>query len=83
MVVILAVSFVLKQARTIEFMGSKLFERILLEIKGKTKFVYFHVMGEPLMHPEIGLFLDLCEKHGFRVNITTNGTLIDKASNYY
>jgi radical SAM protein with 4Fe4S-binding SPASM domain len=69
-----------KTQRPQSFMSQELFERILIQIKGRAKFVYFHVMGEPLLHPDFPLFLDLCEKHGFRVNITTNGTLIDKVT---
>ena len=30
-------------------------------------------MGEPLSHPDVGLFLDMCEEHGFKVNIVTSG----------
>ena len=57
-------------------MGKDLFSKILNEIEGYSEHIYFHVMGEPLLHPDIGLFLDLCGEKGFKVNITTNGTLI-------
>ncbi|MFH1878869.1 MAG: radical SAM/SPASM domain-containing protein [Candidatus Omnitrophota bacterium] len=67
-----------KTARKPEFMGVDLFRRILGEVKKYSGYLYFHVMGEPLMHPEIDVFLDLCHENGFRVNITTNGTLIKK-----
>ncbi len=65
-----------KTSRKPEFMGLDLFEKILDEVKGYSEYLYFHVMGEPLLHPEIGAFLDLCGEKGFRVNITTNGKLI-------
>jgi len=35
-------------------------------------------MGEPLLHPQISRFFDICGEFGFKVNLTTNGTLIDK-----
>ena len=35
-------------------------------------------MGEPLLNPKIERFLELSEEAGFKVNITTNGTLIKK-----
>jgi radical SAM protein with 4Fe4S-binding SPASM domain len=35
-------------------------------------------MGEPLMHPDINYLIDYATKEGFKVNITTNGYLIDK-----
>lgn len=34
--------------------------------------------GEPLLHPKIDQLLDLSHEKGFKVNITTNGTLINK-----
>ena len=35
-------------------------------------------MGEPLLHPELDRMLDIARSHGFRVCITTNGTLLGK-----
>jgi Predicted Fe-S oxidoreductases len=60
------------------FMKQELFERIIAEIKNHTGQVYFHVMGEPLLHQHLGLFLDICHQSGVKVNITTNGTLISE-----
>ena len=37
-------------------------------------------MGEPLCHPELGEFLELAEKYGFKVILTTNGTLLGERS---
>lgn len=62
-----------------EFMKIEIFDKILDQIKPYTDYIYFHVKGEPLLHPEIDKFLDLSYKKGFKVNITTNGTLISKA----
>ena len=70
-----------KTSRKPEFMGLDLFKKILDEVRGYSGYLYFHVMGEPLLHPDIGAFLDLCEERGFRVNITTNGTLIKETKN--
>ncbi len=61
-------------------MSIELFGRILEQIKGKCKYIYFHIMGEPLLHPQISVFLDMCGKYGYKVNITTNGTMIDEAA---
>jgi radical SAM protein with 4Fe4S-binding SPASM domain len=52
------------------------FETILRKLKGFTDYLYFHVLGEPLLHPELALFLELSASYGYRVNITTNGTKI-------
>lgn len=71
-----------KTKRPAGFMSKELFEKILVQMQGRTKFLYFHVKGEPFLHPQLELFLDLSHKYGFRVNITTNGTLIDKNMDY-
>lgn len=76
----LSCDFCPKTERDAQFMSSELFEEILKKINGNSKFLYFHVMGEPLLHPEIDLLLDLCQKYGYKVNITTNATLINKAA---
>jgi len=59
--------------RAPQFMDRQLFSIILERIRGYSKLLHFHVMGEPLLHPEIGTFLDLCAEHGYQVNLVTNG----------
>ena len=54
------------------------FNKILDEIRPHTKYIYLHVKGEPLLHPRIDQLLDAAHAKGFKVNITTNGTLIKK-----
>jgi len=61
-----------------EFMSEAAFEHILDEIKPFTDHIYLHVKGEPLLHPQLGRFLDISGAKGLNVNITTNGTLLDK-----
>ncbi|MBU1084047.1 MAG: radical SAM protein [Candidatus Omnitrophota bacterium] len=68
-----------KTSREPEFMKIDLFRKIIDEITGYSEHLYFHVMGEPLLHPDIDTFLDLCGEKGFKVNLTTNGTLIERA----
>lgn len=51
---------------------------MLDQIKPHTNHIYLHVKGEPLLHPKIDLLLDAAHEKGFKVNITTNGTLITK-----
>lgn len=52
------------------------FSSILPKLRPYSDFLYFHVMGEPLCHPELFTFLDIADSYGFRVIITTNGTLL-------
>ena len=56
-----------------------LFQRILKEIRDYTDYIYLHVLGEPLMHPDLINFLNISRELGYKVNITTNGTLINSA----
>lgn len=71
-------SFCPETLRTPEFMKIEFFDRILGQIDGYADYIYLHVKGEPLLHPEIEKFLDLCFQREKKVNITTNGTLIRK-----
>jgi MoaA/NifB/PqqE/SkfB family radical SAM enzyme len=63
-----------------EFMSHKDFELYLGKLEGRCDQLYLHVKGEPLLHPELGGFLQLAGRRGFAVSLTTNGTLLaDKA----
>lgn len=57
-------------------MNAESFTHVIEEIKSYTNYVYFHLMGEPFLHPELGSFLEICRLHGLKVNITTNGTML-------
>jgi len=71
-------SFCPKTNRLKEFMNEEKFVHILDQIQRYTEHIYFHIMGEPLLHSDLARFLDLSDEKGFKVNLTTNGTLIDK-----
>lgn len=60
------------------FISVEDFSATLDQIKPFTDYIYFHVKGEPLLHPKIDELLDISHEKGFKVNITTNGTLIAK-----
>ena len=51
---------------------------LLPKIRPYTDYLYFHLMGEPLLHPKLERFLHLAGNHGFKVILTTNGTLLKK-----
>ncbi|RRJ65526.1 radical SAM protein [Paenibacillus oralis] len=74
----LACSFCPPTHRNAQFIKTEDFSKILDDIKPHTDYIYFHVKGEPLLHPKIGQLLDISHEKGFQVNITTNGTLIPK-----
>ena len=54
------------------------FSALLPKIRPYTDFLYFHLMGEPLLHPKLERFLALAGEAGFKVILTTNGTLLPK-----
>ncbi len=76
----LACSFCPPTHRQSQFIKVEDFVKILDDIKPHTDYIYFHVKGEPLLHPKIDQLLDISHEKGFKVNITTNGTLIRKAA---
>lgn len=43
-----------------------------------TDYLYFHLMGEPLCHPHLEEYLRFAGEQGFKVILTTNGTLLQK-----
>ncbi len=52
------------------------FSCILEKVKPYTDYIYFHLMGEPLMHPKLESFFEIANSYGFKVIITTNGTML-------
>ena len=48
-------------------------------LQGEIQFLYFHLMGEPLLHPLLPQFIDSARAKGFIPVITTNGTLLSQA----
>lgn len=68
-------SFCSPVKKTKKFMTISEFEHILKEVELKTDYIYLHVKGEPLLHPNLIDFLKLAEKYNLKVNLTTNGTL--------
>ena len=51
---------------------------LLPKIRPYADYLYFHLMGEPLLHPKLERFLEMAGSHGFKVILTTNGTLLKK-----
>ncbi|SDD49757.1 radical SAM additional 4Fe4S-binding SPASM domain-containing protein [Paenibacillus sp. UNCCL117] len=74
----LACSFCPQTKRQANFIKTDAFTKILDDIKPHTDSIYLHVKGEPLLHPKLDQLLDLAHERGFKVNITSNGTLLNK-----
>lgn len=71
-------SFCHKTARAPHIMTEDEFSALLNKIEGKAKYLYFHLMGEPCLHPLLPRFIDLARERGFLPAITTNGSLLSK-----
>ena len=54
------------------------FSVLIQKLRPWTDFLYFHLMGEPLCHPKLERFLSMAGDAGFKVILTTNGTLLAK-----
>ncbi|SHH44360.1 radical SAM/SPASM domain-containing protein [Clostridium grantii] len=71
-------SFCPETKRKLEYMTVDKFEEVLKKIQGYGQYVFLHLKGEPLLHPQFKEILDLCYKYKVKVNLTTNGTMIMK-----
>lgn len=70
--------FCIKNKRKQQFITINEFNTILDKIKPYTNYLYFHILGEPLMHPKINELISNAKEKEFNVNITTNGYLIKR-----
>ena len=64
--------------RPVRRMSVEEFSSLMPKLRPYTDFLYFHLMGEPLCHPDLQDFLTIAGEYGFRVILTTNGTLLHK-----
>ncbi len=60
------------------FMPPEEFRILARRLRPHTGFLYLHVMGEPLLHPQLGELLEIGAAEGFRLCLTTNGTLLEQ-----
>ena len=71
-------SFCSKVNRKKRFMTLEEYDIILKKIKDYTNYIYLHVKGESLLHPNIIEFIKQADRYNLKVNLTTNGTLFGK-----
>jgi len=53
-------------------------DALLGKLRGWTEWLCFHLMGEPLLHPQLPELLALADSHQYYVNLTTNGVLLPR-----
>jgi radical SAM protein with 4Fe4S-binding SPASM domain len=54
------------------------FRMVVEKIRPFTNYIYLHVLGEPLLHPQLNEILTVAETSGLNINITTNGDLLER-----
>ena len=72
-------SFCPTSLRTKKEMKVDEFEEVINKIKKYTDYIYMHIKGEPLLHSHFNDLIEICKNNNIKVNITTNGTLIEKS----
>ena len=68
-----------KHNRTERQMTAQEFDLITDKLRGRVVFLYFHLMGEPMLHPLLPDFVRMAREKGFYTVLTSNGTLPVKA----
>jgi MoaA/NifB/PqqE/SkfB family radical SAM enzyme len=69
-------SFCPEVIRTKGMMDLSLFRRIIEQVAPLTEQVCFHLMGDPLTHPQLQEFVEICSEYGVRIFLVTNGVLL-------
>ena len=60
--------------RELGFLSPEGFQLLAGKLRPHTGYLYLHLMGEPLLHPQLEEILGRAGALGFKVTITTNGT---------
>lgn len=68
-----------KHTREKRQLSAEEFNLLTDKIRGKVCFLYFHLMGEPLLHPLLPQFITTAREKGFKTVLTSNGTLLHRA----
>ena len=74
----LSCDFCPKTTRVAKVTTKEKFLHIIKEVKPYTDHIYVHLLGEPTMHPELKDYLQISADYELKVNLTTNGTLMNK-----
>ena len=74
----LSCSFCPGTKRPAAFLSPENFHTLAAKLRPYGEHLYLHVMGEPLLHPQLPQLLEICRELGFRATLTTNGTLLPK-----
>lgn len=70
-----------KHQRKRRQLSAEEFDLLTDKVRDKVCFLYFHLMGEPLLHPLLPQFITMAREKGFKTVLTSNGTLLHRAMN--
>lgn len=73
-------SFCRGNAREKGFISVESFRTAAEQLRRHTDYLYLHLMGEPLLHPQLEELLAVCADLRFHTVITTNGVLLPERS---
>ncbi len=79
----LSCSFCAKHNREYKYLSLDEFKHILKQAKNYTDFIYLHVQGEPLSHPNFNEILNLCDTYKMHVQLVTNATFLNQYLDIY
>ena len=71
----LSCDFCPKHNRAERRMTAQEFDLITDKLRDRAVFLYFHLMGEPMLHPLLPDFIRMAREKGFKTVLTSNGTL--------
>lgn len=77
----LSCSFCHGTKREGRFMTKEEFTLAATRLRPFADYLYYHLLGEPLLHEQLGAFLGIAAGLGFQSILTTNGTLLAEKKN--
>jgi radical SAM protein with 4Fe4S-binding SPASM domain len=69
-------SFCPEVVRTKKLISLELFEKIVQQVSPLTEQIAFHLMGDPLVHPQLSQLVDISQKYHAKIFFVTNGVLL-------
>ena len=73
----------MKHERPYKDMTAEEFTLCIDEVRPYTQYLYFHVQGEPLLHPHIDQFVEIADEKKCHVQLVTNASYLHLHQNLY
>lgn len=68
--------------RKIGFMDFSLFKKIMNQIRGYNGYIWLHLFGESLFHPQLGQFITYCSENNIKSCLSTNATVLNEKNSF-